>query len=60
MNHWIPQRIQRSTLRKQHSQLRDMNCPHERNIGPEEIGDAPLDPIDNTQDAKTQRDFDEP
>ena len=60
MNHWIPQRIQRSTLRKQHSQLGDMNCAHERDIDPEETSDAPFDPVDNTEDAKTQGDFDEP
>lgn len=60
MDHWIPQRIQRSTLRKQHSQLRDMNCANERNIDPEENSDAPFDPVDDTEDAETQGDFDEP
>lgn len=52
MNNWIPQRIQRSTLRQQHSQLGDMDGAHERNIKPEESSDAPFYPIDNTEDAK--------
>lgn len=56
---WIPQRVQRSTLREQHSQLGDVNSAHERDVDPEESSDAPFNPIDNTEDAKTQRGFDE-
>lgn len=60
MDPWIPQRIQRSTLREQHSQLGGMDSAHNHNIDPEESRDAPFNPIDNTEDAKTQRDFDQP
>ena len=37
-----------------------MNCAYEGNIDPEENGDAPFNPIDDTEDAETQGDFDEP
>lgn len=36
-----------------------MDSAHERNVDPEESSDAPFNPIDYTEDAKTQRDFDE-
>lgn len=59
MDPWIPQCVQWSTFRKHHSQLGDMDGAHERNIDPEEGSDAPFNPIDNTEDAETQRNFDE-
>ncbi len=36
-----------------------MDSAYECNIDPEEDSDAPFNPIDNTEDAKTQRDLDE-
>lgn len=56
---WTPRRSQRSALRKQHRQLCDVYSAYESNIDPEESSDAPFNPVDNTEDAKTQRDFDE-
>lgn len=35
-----------------------MNGAHERNVDPEKSSHVPLNPLDNTQDAKTQRDLD--
>ena len=53
----IPQSVQWSTLRQQHSQLGDVNSAHQDNIDPEEGSDGPLNSINNTEDTKTQRDF---
>ena len=60
MNVWIPQSIQRPTLRKQHDQLGNMDHSHHSNIDPKESSDASLHPVDDTEDAKTERDLDKP
>lgn len=36
-----------------------MDNAHERNVDPKESSDASFNSIDNTENAKTQRDFDE-
>ena len=54
----VPQSVQWSTLRQQHSQLGDVNSAHKDNVDPKEGSDAPFNSINDTEDTKTQRDFD--
>ena len=55
----IPQSVQWSTLRQQHSQLGDVDSAHQGNVDPEEGSDGLLDSINNTKDTETQRGFDQ-